>query len=59
MRRIPLGFMGGSFTDITVEGRTAEATDPQGVGFNYVGPDYATTLRIPLVSGRDLSVTTI
>ena len=55
MRRIPLGFMGGSFSDITVEGRAAEATDPQGVGLNYVGPDYATTLRIPLVSGRDLS----
>ena len=55
MRRIPLGFMGGSFSDITVEGRAAEASDPQGVGLNYVGPDYATTLRIPLVSGRDLS----
>ena len=55
MRRIPLGFMGGSFSDITVEGRAADATDPQGVGLNYVGPDYATTLRIPLVSGRDLS----
>ena len=55
MRRIPLGFMGGSFSDITVEGRAADATDPQGVGLNYVGPDYAATLRIPLLSGRDLS----
>ena len=44
MRRIPLGFMGGSFSDVTVEGRAAEASDPQGVGLNYVGPDYATTL---------------
>ena len=27
--------------------------DPQGVGLNYVGPDYAATLKIPLVAGRD------
>jgi predicted permease len=54
-RRIPLGFIGGSFSDITVEGRTAAEDDPQGVGLNYVGPDYAATLRIPLVAGRDLS----
>ncbi len=29
--------------------------DPQGVGFNNVGPDYATTMKIPLLAGRDLS----
>ena len=29
--------------------------DPQGVGLNNVGPDYATTMRIPIVAGRDLS----
>jgi predicted permease len=55
-RRIPLGFIGGSFSDITVEGREPQAGDPQGVGLNYVGPDYATTMRIPIVAGRDLSV---
>jgi putative ABC transport system permease protein len=55
-RRIPLGFMGGSFTDVTVEGREPAANDPQGVGLNYVGPDYATTMRMPMVAGRDLSV---
>lgn len=54
-RRIPLGFIGGSFTDITVEGHVATDNDPQGVGLNYVGPDYAATLQIPLVAGRDLS----
>jgi len=54
-RRIPLGFIGGSFSDVTVEGHAKSEDDPQGVGLNYVGPDYATTLRIPVVSGRDLS----
>ena len=54
-RRIPLGFIGGSFTDITVEGRTPSEDDPQGVGLNYVGPDYAATLGVNVVAGRDLS----
>ena len=55
-RRIPLGFIGGSFTDVTVEGHTPSDRDPQGVGLNYVGPDYAETLRIPVIAGRDLSI---
>jgi predicted permease len=54
-RRIPLGFMGGGFTDLTVEGHTVSDDDPQGVALNSVGPDYATTMRIPVVKGRDLS----
>jgi predicted permease len=54
-RRIPLGFIGSSFSDITVEGHATSDNDPRGVGLNYVGPDYAATLRIPLVAGRDLS----
>jgi predicted permease len=54
-RRIPLGFTGGSFTDVTVEGHAKSDGDPQGVGLNYVGPDYATTLKIPVVAGRDFS----
>jgi predicted permease len=54
-RRIPLGFTGGSFTDVTVEGHAATEGDPQAVGLNNVGPDYAATMKIPLVAGRDLS----
>jgi predicted permease len=54
-RRIPLGFQGGSFSDITVEGHSPSDDDPQGVGLHHVGPDYARTLQIPLVAGRDLS----
>jgi predicted permease len=54
-RRVPLGFAGTSFSDVTVEGHTPSPNDPQGVALNYVGPDYARTLRIPLVAGRDLA----
>ena len=54
-RRIPLGFTGGSFTDITVDGHAKSENDPQGVGLNYAGPDYAGTLKIQIVAGRDLS----
>jgi predicted permease len=54
-RRIPLGFVGGSYSDVTVDGHTPAEGDPQGVGFNSVGPDYATTLKVPIVAGRDLS----
>jgi predicted permease len=54
-RRVPLGFTGGSFSDVTVEGHTKSDDDPQGVGLNYAGPDYAATLKIPVVAGRDLS----
>jgi macrolide transport system ATP-binding/permease protein len=54
-RRIPLGFMGGSSSDVTVEGHEPLADDPQSVGFNYVGPNYATTMRMAIIKGRDLS----
>jgi predicted permease len=56
-RRIPLGFTGGSFSDVTVDGHTKTDDDPQGVGLNYVGPNYAATLKIPIVAGRDLAMT--
>ena len=53
-RRVPLGFGGGSSTSMTVEGFQAPADAPAFAQFNHVGPDYFHTLRIPLVSGRDL-----
>lgn len=54
-RRIPLGFNGGSFSDVTVEGYTPPDGQDLIVGINNVGPDYAATLGIPMVAGRDLS----
>lgn len=54
-RRIPLGFNGGSFSDVTIDGYTPPDGQDLIVGINNVGPDYAATLGIPLVAGRDLS----
>ena len=54
-RRVPLGFSGGSFTDATIEGYTPPDGQDLIVGLNNVGPDYAATMGIPIVAGRDLS----
>lgn len=54
-RRIPLGFAGNSSTDVTVDGHAVSESDPQAVVVNSVGPDYAATMKIPLVTGRDIS----
>ena len=54
-RRIPLGFTGGSSSDVRVEGFTPPAGDPPIVGLHYVGPDYMSTLKIQLIAGRDFS----
>lgn len=54
-RRVPLGFNGGSFSDITVEGYTPPDGQDIIAGINNVGPDYAAMLGIPMVAGRDLS----
>jgi predicted permease len=56
-RRVPLGFTGGSFSDVTVEGHTKSDRDPMGVGMNWVGPGYAATLQIPILAGRDIAAT--
>jgi predicted permease len=52
--RIPLGFIGGSSSNVTVDGHTPAQGERMMVGVNRVGPDYFETLRIPLVAGRDL-----
>jgi predicted permease len=54
-RRIPLGFTGLGGSGVTIEGRQALSDDPRFVNISWVGPDYARTMKIPLVSGRDFS----
>jgi predicted permease len=54
-RAIPLGFSGGSFSDVSVEGYERHGDEWMGVGINHVGPDYMRTMQIDLVDGRDVS----
>ena len=54
-RRIPLGFTGLGGSSITVEGHTPQQDDPRFVNISWVGPDYARTMKIPLLAGRDFS----
>jgi predicted permease len=50
---VPLGFNGGSWEDITVDGFVPAANESMKVYRNLVAPGYFTLLRIPLVEGRD------
>jgi predicted permease len=54
-RRVPLGFTGLGGSSIPVEGHTRTDADPRFVNISWVGPDYARTMRIPLLAGRDFS----
>jgi hypothetical protein len=58
-RRIPLGFIGPSSSGVTVEGISGENERPRFVNVNYAGPDYLRQMRIPLVTGRDLSMSDV
>jgi len=53
--RIPLGFMGGSSNNVTVDGYSPAQGERMMAGVNRVGPDYFRTLRIPLAAGRDIT----
>jgi predicted permease len=53
-RRIPLSFGGGSSTNVTIDGYTAPDNQPPTIALNNVGPNYFTTMRVPLLAGRDL-----
>jgi predicted permease len=50
---VPLGFNGGSWEDIAVDGFVPAASDSMKVYRNLVAPGYFALLRIPHVEGRD------
>jgi putative ABC transport system permease protein len=52
---VPLGFSGGSWEDITVDGYVPAANDNLKVYRNLVAPDYFALLGIPLLAGRDFT----
>jgi predicted permease len=53
--RIPLGFIGGSSNNVTVEGYQPAENERMMAGVNRVGPNYFHTLQIPLMAGRDFT----
>jgi macrolide transport system ATP-binding/permease protein len=53
--RIPLGFIGGSSSNLTIDGYQPADNERVIAGVNRVGPDYFRTLQIPLVAGRDIA----
>jgi predicted permease len=53
--RVPLGFEGGSWQDIQVEGYLPRPGDDMKIYRNKVAPDYFRLMKIPLVQGRDFS----
>jgi putative ABC transport system permease protein len=51
---IPLGFGGVDVVDAKVEGYVPAPNESMGVNRSMVGPDYARTMNIRIVAGRDI-----
>ena len=54
---VPLGFNGGSWEDIEVEGYTPAQNESMKLYRNLVGSSYFEVMRIPFVDGRDFAAT--
>jgi predicted permease len=54
-RQVPLGMSGSSSTGIVVDGYTPKADEEVVIVYNIVGPRYFSTMRIPMVSGREFT----
>jgi predicted permease len=54
-QRMPLGFGGGSDFGAKIDGYTPAANEEVTLYYSRVGADYAKTMGIPLVAGRDFT----
>lgn len=54
-RWAPLWFNGKGWQPTTIEGYTPKPDEFMGIDFNVVGAKYFTTMKIPMVSGRDFA----
>jgi predicted permease len=52
-RSLPMSYRAPSFATVAVDGMELEASRLPAVAYNEVGPAYFTTMRIPLVAGRE------
>ena len=50
---VPLGFSGGSWEDMIIDGYVPRETESMKVYRNLVAPEYFALMRIPLLAGRD------
>jgi predicted permease len=50
---VPLGFDGGSWEDIEIDGYVPQPAENMKIYRNLIGPGYFELMRIPLVDGRD------
>jgi len=53
---VPLGFYGGNWEPIEVEGYQPDPSENMKIYRNLVGPGYFNVMRIPMVEGRDFTL---
>ena len=53
---VPLGFNGGQWEDLKIDGYAAASNENMKIYRNLVAPDYFALMRVPFIAGRDFTV---
>jgi macrolide transport system ATP-binding/permease protein len=53
VRRLPLGFTGGSSNAMVIDGYTPKPDEDVVIDVNWIGPGYFRTMRTPVLTGRE------